>query len=488
MPVKNLMLDEVDAYPYDVDGEGDPVELARNRLKTFARSKELDISTPTTKGMSRIARGYEEGDRRRLYVPCPSCLEKQPLEFKNLQWLKDEDGEHLPETVALACVHCGVLIDEYKKTWMLENKEWIAEGAANDKHHSYHINSLYSPLGWESWASIVIKFLAAKHDVTLLKTFTNTIEGLPFEETSDKIDVHSLQARAVDYPLRECPAGVLVLTAGVDTQPDRFEVVVWGHGSNQQTWPIDYHVIWGSPSLKSVRAQLDEYLATPFPHVAGCDLVIQATAIDSGGHNTQDIYDYCRLRKSRRIFATKGYSTSGRPILGKPTRVDVTIGGKTMKKGAEVWMVGADTTKMMIYNRLGIDDPDADGFVHFSKHLTTGFYKQLTSEKLATRYVKGHPRLEWVKPAGVRNEVLDCTVGAHAAAYYLGLHRWRPAQWRRLEEKVQPATPDMFSAGDVEMQDTAVDDIAKGAKPARRKSRPRRPPRSGFVQGDPYGR
>jgi len=54
MPVRYLFLDEIDAYPLDVDGEGDPVSLAERRTATFARKKILKTSTPTIKGFSRI--------------------------------------------------------------------------------------------------------------------------------------------------------------------------------------------------------------------------------------------------------------------------------------------------------------------------------------------------------------------------------------------------------------------------------------------------
>ena len=39
MPAKYIGLDEVDAYPGDVDGEGDPVALAEKRASTFTKRK-----------------------------------------------------------------------------------------------------------------------------------------------------------------------------------------------------------------------------------------------------------------------------------------------------------------------------------------------------------------------------------------------------------------------------------------------------------------
>jgi phage terminase large subunit GpA-like protein len=472
MPVKYLMLDEVDAYPHDVDGEGDPVELAINRTKTFSRKKILEISTPTTKGLSRVERSFNAGTQSYYFVPCPHCLEAQALEFKNIKWSKDDAGDALPETAALACIHCGALIDESKKTWMLDNGEW-RDTQKNKKHKSYHLSSLYSPLGWESWAEIVVKFLAAKDSEELLKTFTNTIEGLPFEERGREVSEHALMQRAEDYPLKICPIGCLALTAGVDIQDNRIEILVWGHGARER-WIIDRAVIYGSPGDVETWKSLDQYLLAPFEHQSGAELSISATAIDSGGHFTQQVYDFCRLRKSRHIIAVKGSSVKNKPILGKPSKVDVTLKGLALKNGAEVWMVGTDTAKSLIYSLLEIEEPAADGFIHFSDQLSEDFYKQLTSEKLARRYVKGFPVNEWVKPPGARNEMLDCSVYAFAAFWLLGLHRWRSSQWRQLEERIQPASMDLFAQPEpVELVEPESAQIESPQHRKKRKSRRR---------------
>lgn len=467
MPVKYLMLDETDAYPADVDGEGDPVELAINRTKTFSRKKILEISTPTTKGLSRIERSFNQGSMSYYFVPCPHCEEFQTLEFKNIKWSKDDAGEGMPETAQLACKHCGALIDESNKTEMLDKGEW-RDSQKSKKHRSYHLSSLYSPLGWESWAEIVTKFLAAKDSDELLKTFTNTIEGLPFEETGKEINEHELMERTEDYALKICPLGCLALTAGVDTQDNRLEAVVYGHGARER-WVIDRALIYGSPRDQATWKALDDYLLAPFEHVSGVELSISATAIDSGGHFTQQVYDFCRLRKARHIIAVKGSSVRNKPIISKPSKVDVDVRGKTIKNGAEVWMVGTDTAKSMIYALLDIDEPDADGYIHFSDQLSEDFFKQLTCEKLGRRYVKGFPVNEWQKPKGARNEVLDCSVYALAAYYLLGLHRWRPSQWRQLEQRIQPQNMDLFAA-----PEPVVDTLKPDKKKQKTRQRKRR--------------
>lgn len=478
MPAKYLMLDETDAYPADVDGEGDPVELATNRTKTFSRRKILEISTPTTKDYSRIERSFYQGDQRFYFVPCPHCDEMQTIEFKNLKWSKSEAGEHLPETVKLACIHCGALIDESEKTLMLENGEWRSMGKPNKKHHSYQISSLYSPLGWESWAEIVKKFLEAKDNEELLKTFTNTVEGLPFEEKGREIDGHSLAERAEDYELKVCPLGCLALASGVDVQDNRIEILVNGFGP-RETWVIDHHVLYGNPGESDIWRALDDYLSAPFEHVAGAELSISATAIDSGGHFTQQVYEFCRQRRSRHIIAVKGSSVRNKPILGKPSKVDISLQGNSMKNGGEVWPVGTDTAKDLIYSRLNIDGPESDGYIHFSKHIPREFFEQLTSEKKIRRYVKGFPVYEWTKPKGARNEILDCFVYSLAAFWLLGLNRWRPSQWRQLENRVQPKIDDLFEAPAHRPEPAEVESLA----PRRKKKSKTKSRKNQFTQG-----
>ena len=125
MPVRYLFLDEVDGYPGDIDGEGDPVSLAEARTRTFARRKVFIVSTPTVKGVSRIEREFEASDQRRYFVPCPHCEFFQWLEFERLRWDKG-----CPETAHYLCTECEGQIHEHHKTRMLERGEWRRRGRA----------------------------------------------------------------------------------------------------------------------------------------------------------------------------------------------------------------------------------------------------------------------------------------------------------------------------------------------------------------------
>src|SRR5262249_19159772 len=122
MPVKILLLDEVDKYPHDVDEEGDPIALAEERTSNFARKKILLTSSPTVKGLSTIEREFVATDQRRYFLPCPECGAMDWIRWENIRWEADRS-----DSARLACVACGALVEERWKTWMMDEAngaEW----------------------------------------------------------------------------------------------------------------------------------------------------------------------------------------------------------------------------------------------------------------------------------------------------------------------------------------------------------------------------
>jgi phage terminase large subunit GpA-like protein len=215
MSARFLFLDEIDAYPGDVEGEGDPVALAEARARTFGwRRKTLLVSTPTITGLSRIEREYLATDQRRYFVPCPHCRHMQALRFAQLVW---ERGQ--PDTVRYRCEACGGAIGEQHKTAMLAQGEWRPTAKTGDPHAiGFHLSALYSPVGWFSWAQAVRDWEAAQGDTRALKTFTNTVLGETWQERGEAPDWQRLYERREAFPAGVVPARALVLTAGVDNQ------------------------------------------------------------------------------------------------------------------------------------------------------------------------------------------------------------------------------------------------------------------------------
>jgi len=414
-PCRWILLDEVDAFPSDVDGEGDPCALAERRASTFSRRKIILTSTPTIRDMSRIETEYLASDQRRFFVPCPHCEHKQWLQWKNLQW---RDGD--PKTAAYVCESCGAHIPEHFKSEMLRKGEWRATATSEDPRTvGFHLSSLYSPLGWKSWQEIVMEFLRSKNDAPLLKTFVNTILGETWEEEiGAKLGADGLAERAEFYPASEIPRGASVVTAGVDVQDNRVAVGIYAWGVGEECWLISHGEIYGDPAGSKLWEQIDDLVLRDYPVEGGGTTRVSAIGIDSGGHYTSEVYTYARSRRGDGVFALKGQSVRNKPPIGKPSKVDINYKGKVLKNSAEVYPVGTDTIKATLFGRLKHNEP-GPGYIHFHAEAGHDYFKQLTAERQVVRYVKGFAIREWKKKAGDRNEALDCFVYSYAALHFL---------------------------------------------------------------------
>tara|TARA_R110000823_G_scaffold203424_1_gene334350 strand:- start:28992 stop:30896 length:1905 start_codon:yes stop_codon:yes gene_type:complete len=441
MPVRYLFLDEVDGYPADVDGEGDAIQLAEARTRTFARRKILIVSTPTVSGVSPIEREFESSDQRRYFLPCPHCGHRQWLRFEQLRW---QWGE--PETAHYVCESCDDEIQEQHKTWMLGQGEWRATAPENaGKTVGFHLSSLYSPLGWRSWADIATAWEQAQGSATRLKAFKNTELGETWVEEGEAPDWERLLERREDYRIGGIPAGGLLLVGGADVQKDRIEASVWAFGRGKEAWLIEHRVLMGDTARDAVWKQLAELLNETRTHDSGTHLPLVRFAIDTG-FATQETYAFVRRMRDSRLMAVKGVAR-GAALVGTPTAVDVTADGKRLRRGIKVFAVAGHIAKLEFYNNLrktveASEDGEItfpEGYVHLPK-VDVEFVKQLCAEQLITRRNRnGFPVREWQK-LRERNEALDCYVYARAAASAAGLDRFEDRHWRELERQLMPAT------------------------------------------------
>ncbi len=479
VPVQYLYADEIDEYPDDLDGQGDALKLAERRTGGRSRTKKFKTSTPTVKGRSRIDREFEKSDQRHYYVPCPHCAHEQRLVWDQVRYevaleheytcrhcgtVSDaagvEPGPHAcPDCGAAGqadehsltsrathdildvwyeCTACNARIDESAKPAMLTAGRWVAHSPGPRRACGFALSALYAPLGWYSWRQAVTEYLESEGKPNLRKVWTNTVLGESYEDSFEQPDEVALKLRAdTDYLIRTVPAGGLLLTAGVDVQGDRLEVKVKAWGRDEESWLIDYQVLHGDPvqldGEATVWAQLDELLSRRWPHASGAVLGITATAVDTGGHCTHTVYEYCRRRAARHVIAVKGSSLRGRPILGKPTMVDVNYRGRTVEHGVKLWPVGTDTAKEQIYRRLNITEP-GPGAMHWPMGLPDTYFKGLTAEKLKRQTNRrGYEVVVWEKEGTQRNEPLDCEVYAYVAALYAAVPRMN---WDGLERAI----------------------------------------------------
>ncbi|MFD1883401.1 phage terminase large subunit family protein [Paracoccus pacificus] len=400
-PVRYLFLDEVDGYPGDADGEGDPVDLAIQRTTTFrGRRKIYMVSTPTLKGHSRIEAAFLDSDRRYFHVPCLHCGDMAPITWARIRW---PEGQR--DAAYLVCDACGGVHHEHDKPRLLAAGEWRPTAPGDGRTAGFHLSSLYSP--WETWAEIAQEHARVAKDPARLQVWVNTKLGESWEDQAgDTVPADPLMARREDWGSDLAP-GVAVLTAGVDVQGDRIEVQIVGWGRDEEAWVIDYRVLWGDPSGPRLWSDLDGVLNGTWG-----DLPVRAVAVDTGGHHTKMAYEFCRTRLARRVWAIKGRGGPGIPVWPRrPTR--------TNKGKIPLFIVGVDAVKDAVYARLKLTEP-GPGAIHFPRRLDADYFRQLTAERVVTRFERGRPIRSWQpKRDGERNEALDTFVYAHAALHGL---------------------------------------------------------------------
>lgn len=456
-----IVLEEVDGYPPSAGTEGDQVKLAERRATTFQHRRKVYInSTPTLKGMSRIEAEYDLSDQRRYFVPCPDCGHEQTLKWSGVKW---DDGE--PSTAAYCCEGCGVLIPEREKFGMVSKGKWHATNPG-PATVGFHLNALYSP--WVSWAELVQEWTEAQGDVAKLQVFINTALGETWEDRGGGLDPDIMWANRRESYAAEVPAAVGVLTAGVDVQHDRIEVVVRGWAHAEESYRIARIVLMGDPSADAIWSDLDSLLLErEFQHESGAAMRIYATCVDSGDQ-TERVLRYCTARYRHRIFAVKGGSKPTVPFLPKrPTRNN--------KHRCPLFVLGPNAGKKLLYGRLKITgssltEPCAYRY-RFDIEADRDYFEQLTAEKAEKRRIDGQWVTVYTCPAHKRNEALDCEVYALAAMYLSNVPRdtLGQKQYGIVQAKAMPSIPEQPSAESRGIQQpTAL---------------PRRPQRRGFVTG-----
>ncbi len=470
-PIRVLLADEVDKYP--ITREGDPITLAEERTATFGLNwLSVRACSPTVEDESRIAASYEDSDQRRASLACPHCGHRQfPDFFKHVHWPKEGD-KHQPHLALIYCESCGAgwsegerlralrtirwhqtkpfeccgsrhsPLNDYDQAWHNDDEtavdkvwEWSESerhavyraicpdcgglGISNI-HAGYQASKLFSPWQKDKPSDIAQKYLKAKGDPDRELAWWNTQMGLPHRPNyGKKLPIDALLARREVYDA-EIPMGVVVLTAGIDTQNDRLEIEVVGWGKDEESWSISFDVIEGDLETAEPWTRLDAYLKQIWRRVDGRGFTIMAACHDSGGNHTQKVYEFAKERLGRRIWAIKGESaTNGKRSPIWPNKRPTPKNRSQFKP----IIIGVNSAKDSIRSRLHIEER-GPGYMHFPVDRDMGYFSQLTSERLIMKEAAGQRYSVWELPHGKANEALDCRVYAYAALaglFHLGL-------------------------------------------------------------------
>ena len=447
--IRVTLQDEVDKY--EPTKEGDPIILAEERTATFGDSAlKVRTCSPTLEETSRIYHSYLSGDQRRPFVTCPHCQSWISLDFfKHVQWHKDEEGAHYPETAAIYCSECGAAWSETERLRAvttkygirhLQTRPFICCGTKQDpqveklwhfnhelqvgyalcklcgkravpnNHASFTASKLYSP--FTTVREIAQKWIDARKDPEQRQTFYNTILGRPFKaQISKALGVNELMARCELYPA-EVPLKAVVITYGIDVQSTgRFEVEAVAWGAGEESWSLDHKIIEGDLNLDGPWKELDEYLRKPWKHELGFDMYLSGACMDSGGHHTQKVYVFAQQRAGLNLWAVKG--ASDKTSQWSPTWPLAKV-EKWRNTGTKPIIVGVSSAKEIVRSRLLIQEK-GPGYCHFPVGRSEAWFDQLDAENLIMEKHGGEFIRRWQIKRGRANEALDCRVYAYAA-------------------------------------------------------------------------
>ncbi|HEJ0984857.1 TPA: phage terminase large subunit family protein [Escherichia coli] len=430
--------DELSSFEPDVEKEGSPTLLGDKRIEGSVWPKSIRGSTPKIKGFCQIEKAANESAHfMRFYVPCPHCGEAQYLKFGDdattfgLKWEKGK-----PETVYYLCEHNGCAIrqselDQTDGRWICDNTGmWTCDGltfySAGDEEIppprsiSYHIWTAYSP--FTTWVQIVYDWLDALKDPNGVKTFINTTLGEPYEEAvAEKLSFELLLEKVCHYDA-QVPLRVVYLTAGIDSQKNRYEIYVWGWAPGEEAFLIDKQIIMGRPEDEDTLKRVDAVIRKKYRHADGTEISISRVCWDTGGIDQDIVYQRSRKHGTFFVLPIKGASVYGKPVITMPK--------KRNQRGVFLCEVGSDTVKEMLYARFALPVVSASEVAPYTFRFPDNpdifsdvEAKQLVAEELVEKVVNGRVKLQW-DARKRRNEALDCLVYAYAALR-ISVQRWQ---------------------------------------------------------------
>lgn len=434
-PIRIVWMDEIDRFPESAGNEGNPVRLAEARAKSYWNKKFVKSSTPTTASDSKINQEYLRGTQEEWCVQCPCCGTFQPYEWDRVDF----------EKVGMKCVDCEQVIEE--RFWKSSNHKWTVGNPDAKGCRSFHLNALASP--WTEWQDLIDEFRDAAHkatklhDTTDLQTFYNLELGEVWDDTrvdSKGQSADDISSRAEEYGC-EVPDGVIMVTAAVDVQHDRFEVEFRGWAREFETWGLYKTEIYGDIEQNAVWDQLWEYLHRTWKYKDGTRIGAAAVAIDTGGDHTIAVANHCLdfLNRGMTLYPVKGYANKeGIQLLHSGSKMDVTEltpdGKKIVRDRIPLQILGVNAGKEMIINHLNIRTP-GEGYCHFPSDEGRGYdaayYDGLTCEHKITTMKNGKLKTEWKKPRGKANEPFDLF------NYNLACMMLRNPDWDALEVKIE---------------------------------------------------
>ncbi len=425
-PAGLVLVDERDRMISDVEGEGDPLILARARTKNYPLRKIGVCSTPTLEGSSPIWSLFLEGTRQMWAWACVHCADWFVPELKYLRWPEKATPAIARREARVICPHCGdEQLDQHKpqlNRWgryiphdLVDDELVALEETQESSTASFWISGLASP--WQLFGEIAEMLVTAyrSREPERIQGVVNTYGGELYRLRGEAPDWQVVMNTKGGYGQGQVPPGVRLLTMGVDVQKDGLYYVIRGWGVDAESWLIDHGFLFGQTEYDNVWVAMGNLIQRPVG-----DRPLDRVFIDSGytPGNTyrrpqNAVYMFCRRFRGL-AYPTKGWRQQDRPL--KTTDLDLTIGGRTLKAAVKLWHLDTNYLKSWIY--ASIERPPGEPQIwHSHAQVTEDYAKQLVSEE---RLIEASGEVVWLELGA--NHYLDCEAEAFAAA--LSLNVW----------------------------------------------------------------
>lgn len=443
---------------------GSTMKLMEQRFAAYADScKIFYISTPELKHGSNIEAAYLLGDQRKYLVPCPCCgefiewvwhIEENGISG-GITWEVDDSGQLISGTVGYTCQKCGGFFNDKKKHEMLNAGFWqpTAKPSSPD-FYSYHISSLYAPIGMYDWEHYVKDWIyihppGQPRREAEYKTFVNVVLGLPYEEEAESPKANSIQRNVRDYEINIVPdrmsiadgnGRIVMLTCGSDMNglldDARLDYEIVAHSESGATYSIVHGSIgtfvpregalvhkedrerwtYEEHNERSVWPEFERIIGKTFQTDTGRELKIALTGLDCG-HYARNAYSFID-KSNAMVVGVKGekedkYIRFGvdvrlfRPARERPNLYILQVGLYKDKLAEFMTLRWADYTASQPGNFMNFPQPANGlyGFANFFEHFEAEhrvIVKGAEGEGVAARWVK--------KTSVAQNHLWDCRI------------------------------------------------------------------------------
>lgn len=496
-PIPRIALTDRDRMEDDIDGEGDPFDLATKRTTSFGSfamtlcesspSREITDfrympktahEAPPTTGILAL---YNRGDRRRWYMPCGRCGEYLEPRFELLEWDPFATLLDAAESVRMKCPHCEGKIHPDERFTLQQSGLWLPDGCQivggkvegtprRSRYASYWIEGCSA--AFTNWPKLVASYLTAEEefDSTLneepLKKFYNTDLGRPYKPKAAAQDrtPEELMGRAEEFGRNpetgeiEIISEVAFLICTVDVQKNMFVVQVWGVIPGE---PYDLALVERFDIRKSLRRDDDgdRQWVKPGTYLEDWDLLIpqvvnrtyamegreermaiRIVGCDSGGKAgvTANAYAFWRTLRTKglgnRFLLLKGSGTPNAPQVRETFPDSSDRKNLAVARGdVPVWQLNSNQLKNEANNRLASEEKNK-GMIRIPKWNPAWLFKEFCSEILKD---KG-----WIKAPGIRNnEAWDLLYYAIALCMTKYIRCERPDFWKSPPSWADPNDP-----------------------------------------------